>query len=470
MKLETLLARTVAGHSTDLHLQAGERPRVRLRGELVALEDCPAPDADVLEHMLLEHVSDERRERLRAQGQLDFSLENVAEHQWRVHYFYEAGGLAAAFRPLPKVIPSLADLGLPVELERLVHVNSGLILLTGATGTGKTTTLAAVLELINRTYSKVVVTLEDPIEYRFENHRSIIVQREVRRDTPSFSQGARDAIRENPDVLVIGELRDGETLREALAAAESGMLVFATLHANDAVQTVDRMLDLYPEDSPTLARVLISQCLQAIVSQVLVQTTHGRGRRPACEVLFRTPAVAHLIRSGRSHELATVLQTGAGSGMRRRDDSLEELVEAELITAEEGLSHASDPGGFERREAIRGKLREDVHSERRHAERVEAQQLVEVSVLDDVGRRSVPFLVRTLDLSSGGLRVEIGRPVLIGSRLHLTLQLGAELIDAIATVRTVSNRDDGGFEAGLRFESLSDECRVLIEDAVARRK
>ena len=141
MKLETLLARTVAGHSTDLHLQAGERPRVRLRGELVALEDCPAPDADVLEHMLLEHVSDERRERLRAQGQLDFSLENVAEHQWRVHYFYEAGGLAAAFRPLPKVIPSLADLGLPVELERLVHVNSGLILLTGATGTGKTVSL-----------------------------------------------------------------------------------------------------------------------------------------------------------------------------------------------------------------------------------------------------------------------------------------------------------------------------------------
>jgi len=349
LDLDALFAKVVAADASDLHLRVGSKPRLRIHGELQVEPGSPEVAAADLATLLAKSLHEGQRRRFEEEGEVDCSFLDATGARYRANFFRDAAGIAASFRCIPSKLRTLGELGLPDEVEELAHLRHGLVLVTGATGSGKSSTLAAVIDLINARYARHVVTLEDPVEFVHVDQRSMVRQRSVGDDVPSFASGVRDALRADVDVLLIGELRDLETTRAALSAAETGMLVFATLHTNDAAQTVDRLIDVFPPGEQEQVRAMLAESLQAVLSQVLLPRADHQGRVVATEMLVSTSAIEALIREGRTHDIPTFLQSGRDKGMWRLDDSLEKLLRQGVISRDEALSVARNRTRFDNR-------------------------------------------------------------------------------------------------------------------------
>jgi twitching motility protein PilT len=328
--------------ASDLLLTVGAPPLMRIDGALTPIPGEPTLTAADTERIVLQLAGDDLAHRLHDEREIDFSFGWADRARLRANAFHQRGALSLSLRIIPFEIPSMEELGLPSATDRLVRLPQGLILVTGPTGAGKSTSLAAMLDWINTHRACHIVTIEDPIEYVHRNKRSAVDQREVGIDTLSFERGLRAAFREDPDVLLIGEMRDNETIRAALTLAETGHLVFATLHTNDAAQTVDRIVDVFPAEQQAQIRIQLAGSLQAILSQRLVARSGG-GMVAAFEVLMATYAVRNIIRDGRSNQLRNVILTGAQEGMQTLEMALSELVNTDVCSFEEASAHTLFP-------------------------------------------------------------------------------------------------------------------------------
>ncbi|MFG1925881.1 type IV pilus twitching motility protein PilT [Cryptosporangium sp. NPDC048952] len=336
--LNAMLAALVRTGGSDLHLTVGAPPMGRINGALTPLpdyEDLAPADTAALARAATDATQWETYERVR-EVDLAYSVEGVS--RFRVNLFTQRGSCAAAFRVIPHVIRPLEELGVPESVSRFAGLPRGLVLVTGPTGSGKTTTLAALLDLANRTRAAHIVTIEDPIEFLHHHRRCLVNQREVGGDTKSFSNALKAALRQDPDIILVGELRDLETTSTALTAAETGHLVLATLHTQSATQTIDRIIDIFPSDQQPQVRAQLSTALQGVVSQALAARSDGRGRVIITEIMSLTPAIRNLIREGKNHQIASFLQAGAGEGMLSFDQHLAERVRQQVITFEHGLT------------------------------------------------------------------------------------------------------------------------------------
>lgn len=330
--LDAFAASALAAGASDLHIAADAPATVRVDGELRPLDDSPLP-ADSLRTTLRSLLSAEAAARLDAEGQVDVSA-TLAGRRFRLNVYVQRGTVAAALRAVPERVPTLASLSLPAAVETLTAVPRGVVLVTGATGSGKSTTLAAMVDQINRARAAHLITIEDPIEFVHHNQRSLVQQREVGTDTASFSGALRGALRQDPDVVLLGELRDLDTIETALHAAETGHLVLATLHTQSAAQTVNRLIDVFPAGQQEQIRTMLSSTLAGVVAQELLPLASGTGRVAACEVLVVTDAVRNLVRTGKVEQLDHQLQTGGAHGMQSLDQSLGELVASGAIAYE----------------------------------------------------------------------------------------------------------------------------------------
>ncbi len=340
--------------ASDLFLSAGEQPRIRVDGVVEAV-DGPVVDGPQVLALVGAALTDARRTELEETGSADLALEldvAGARRRLRASLFEHHHGLAVALRPIRERAPGLEELNLPDDLLTLCSLRHGLILVTGAAGSGKSTTLASLVEHINRTRACHIVTLEDPIEFEHANRRAIVHQREVGRHVASFSAGLRAALRESPDVILVGEMRDRATIAAALTAAETGHLVLSTLHTGDAASAIDRIIDAFPGHQQPQARLQLASCLRAVVTQILVPSTRRPGRVPAIEKLVITDGVACQIRDGRNHQVSSLIQAGGGEGMITLERSLASLVRSGKITEQTALAHARDERGL--RNLIRG--------------------------------------------------------------------------------------------------------------------
>jgi len=333
--------------ASDLHLKPGMRPRYRILGELQDVPGIQPLSEEEVEHLTREILTEDQERWYSEAGELDFAYGDVKSGRFRCNYYREHRGHSACYRRIPVEIPTLKDLNLPPTLEALIHCRSGIVLITGPTGSGKTSTLAALIDLINTQYRMHIITLEDPIEYLQPSKKSVVHQRGLHYDIVDFPSGVRAALREDPNILLIGEMRDLETIRLALTAAEVGCLVFATLHTNSAAQSIDRIIDVFPADEQPQIRAMLSLSVAGIVSQVLLRRVDTGGRIPATEVLFGTPAVQNLIRENKVQEITSVIQAGKQQGMHTMDDSLVGLVTKKLVNPEEAYSYAENKGYFE---------------------------------------------------------------------------------------------------------------------------
>jgi twitching motility protein PilT len=340
--VDRLLDYAVRSSASDLRLGSDEKILLRVDGALTQVGERPLGREQV-DQFVGELLDEAQRERLARAGQVDFSTSLPGVARFRGNAYRHQGGVAVTLRAVPYEVPTLAELGLPSSLARLTSFHQGLVLITGPAGCGKSSTLAALLRLINEERRDHIVTIEDPIEYIHAPLRCSVNQRQVGRDTASFARALKAALREDPNVIAIGELRDLETISLALTAAETGHLVLATLHTGGAVRTIDRVVGAYPPDQQPQIRTMFSESLRAVVSQRLVHRADGRGRVPAYEVLLGTRAVANLIRDQKTFQIRSVLQTGASQGMVLLDASLAALVRDRTITREEALRHAEDP-------------------------------------------------------------------------------------------------------------------------------
>ena len=330
-------------NASDLHLTVGAPPMVRVRGELQALDGYPQLTSKDTRDIVYAILSNDQRKRLEKEWQVDFSYSVPRMGRFRVNAYMQRASVGAAFRLIPSEIKSVDQLGLPAVVHDFVKKPRGFVLVTGPTGSGKSTSLAAMIDEINQTRSEHILTIEDPIEFLHRHKKCVVNQREIGNDAQSFSLGLKAALRQDPDVILVGEMRDLETISTALTAAETGHLVFATLHTQDTAQTIDRIIDVFPPHQQQQVRVQLSVALQGIVTQQLLPTADGSGRVAACEVLALTPAVRNLIREGKTHQIHSVLQTGGAKGMQSMDASLAQLVRAGKITrelAESALDHA----------------------------------------------------------------------------------------------------------------------------------
>jgi twitching motility protein PilT len=321
-----VLTRMVAAGASDVHLSAGFPPAIRDKGRIVPLEGMAPVTPQQTREVIYSILNDDQRKRFENNQQLDFAyaIPNVA--RFRVNCFMQRGAVGAAFRLVPHEVPSLDSLGVPQILRDLTQKPRGFVLVTGPTGSGKSTTLAAMLDVINTEREDHILTIEDPIEFLHRHKHSIVNQREVGTDVPDFSLGLRAALRQDPDVILVGEMRDLETISTALTAAETGHLVFATLHTQSTSQTVDRIIDVFPPEQQQQVRTQLSIALQGIVTQQLLPTADGRGRAVACEVLIPTPAIRNLIREGKTHQIYAAVQTSGAVGMQTMDADLARLV------------------------------------------------------------------------------------------------------------------------------------------------
>ena len=347
MRIEILLEEVVRRRASDLHLQVGLPPMLRIDGSLMpaALDDA------TVSKLIFAILDDDQRQVLLRDKEFDFSFAFGTLGRFRVNAFHERGSLAAALRLIPNEIKSIGELGMPAAVAEFANYPRGLVLVTGPTGSGKSTTLAAIVDKINSEKSAHIITIEDPIEFTHKSKKSVVVQREVHYDTYSFSAALRSSLRQDPDVVLIGEMRDLETISAAITIAETGHLVFATLHTNSASQSVDRMIDVFPPHQQPQVRAQLSNILMAICSQRLVPAIDG-GRVVASEILIANSAVRNIIREGKSYQLDAVIQTGAELGMQTMDRTLAGLVQAGTVTYEEARNYAVDLGEFER--IIRG--------------------------------------------------------------------------------------------------------------------
>lgn len=346
-RLHQLLRTTGEQGGSDLHLVAGLEPRIRKHGALEPLAGEPALSAEALSEILSEGVAADAWHEYQRTGDLDFAIAVAGVARFRGNYLRQEHGPSAVFRTIPERIATLEELALPPVLARLADLRSGLVLVTGPTGSGKSTTLAAIIDRINRTSARHIVTIEEPVEFVHTNQRSIFSQREVGADTVSFAAALRAAIRQDADVILVGEMRDLETISLALKAAEMGALVFGTLHTNSAAKTIDRLIDVFPADEQPQARLSLSESLAAIVAQLLLPRADGSGRVAVHEILLRTPGLPNLIREGNVPMLANVLQAGKKDGMQLLDETLWDLVQRKLVTARDAAAKAQDKSRFE---------------------------------------------------------------------------------------------------------------------------
>ncbi len=341
-RIDRILEFAVSQRASDVHILSGERVLLRCDGELAFAGDAVL-EAAAVERLVAEVLDPRLRERLDRDGQIDFSWTIAGRARFRGNVYRHQRGLGLVLRAIALEVPTLASLGLPNTLAKLTNHHQGLVLLTGPAGCGKSSTLAALLRLINEERQDHIVTVEDPIEYLHTPLRCVVNQRQVGRDTGSFARALKAALREDPDIIAIGELRDLETISLALTAAETGHLVLATLHTGSAIRTVDRVVGSYPSNQQAQIRTMLSESLRAVVSQRLVRRADGQGRVPALEVLLGTRAVSNLIRESKSFQIRSVLQTGGAQGMCLLDISLAALVRSGVVTRAEALRHADDP-------------------------------------------------------------------------------------------------------------------------------
>jgi len=336
-RIDEILTLMTEREASDLHIASGSAPYLRIHGEMVKL-NYKDITPEVCQALIFEILSKTQRESFLDNWDLDFSYSLKGVGRFRVNVFRQRKGVAAVFRLIPEQIQTIQELGLPETLENLINVSEGLVLVTGPTGSGKSTTLASLIHTINVNQRAHIITIEDPIEFVHHNEQSLINQREVSSHTKSFHQALRAALREDPDVILVGEMRDLETISLALTAAETGHLVLATLHTNSATKTIDRIIDVFPEAQQAQIRVMLSESLKGVVAQSLVSRGDGRGRVPVVEVLVNTPAVANLIREGKTFQIPSSMQTGQVHGMVTFEAAMNDLVRKGIVSRQDGHS------------------------------------------------------------------------------------------------------------------------------------
>ncbi|HEX6186514.1 MAG TPA: type IV pilus twitching motility protein PilT [Pyrinomonadaceae bacterium] len=336
-RIDDLLRLMRSQGASDLHLTSGSAPFMRIDGEMVK-QNYKSVSAETCQSLIFEILTESQKELFENQLDLDFSYPLNSVGRFRVNVFMQRHGVAACFRLIPEDIKTIEELDLPGQLRELIDVSEGLIVVTGPTGSGKSTTLASLIHEINLKQQAHIITIEDPIEFVHQNYRSLISQREIASHTKSFHTALRAALREDPDIILVGEMRDLETISLAITAAETGHLVFATLHTNSAIKTIDRVIDVFPESQQTQIRVMLSESLRGVVAQALLPRPDRRGRVPAIEVLVNVPAVANLIREGKTHQIQTVMQTSRANGMATFETSTQDLIQKGLISKEDGMS------------------------------------------------------------------------------------------------------------------------------------
>ena len=346
--LHELLTVVLDRSASDLHLTSGSRPQIRLNGHLTPLEDFPELTPNVIQRVMYAAITQKQREKFEEVLELDFAYSVPGKARFRVNMYRQRDSVGAAFRLIPFEIKKLEDLGIPPSIANFAMMPRGFVLVTGPTGSGKSTTLASLVDLANRNRRDHIMTVEDPIEFLHTHQSCVVNQREVGEDTHSFANALKHVLRQDPDIILVGEMRDLETISVALTAAETGHLVFATLHTQDAAQTIDRIIDVFPPHQQQQVRVQLAGSLQGVVCQTLARTTDGRGRVVATEVLVATPAIRNLIREGKTHQIYSAMQAGSQHGMHTMDQHLADLVKRGQITFETALEKCHHIEDFNR--------------------------------------------------------------------------------------------------------------------------
>tara|TARA_B100002003_G_scaffold208634_1_gene203420 strand:+ start:34 stop:1086 length:1053 start_codon:yes stop_codon:yes gene_type:complete len=345
MDLNKLLAYSVDSGASDLHLSVGSIPMVRINGTMQPLNMDPIKQED-MEAILPQVLDEDQLKFFEERKEIDFSASLDGKGRFRVNFFNQIKGLAGVFRTIPEVVKDFDDLGIPPVLKALALLDRGLVLLTGPTGSGKSTTLAAMVDHINTQRKCHIITIEDPVEYYHETKECLINQRELGANTNSFANAMRSALREDPDVILVGEMRDLETISLALTAAETGHLVLSTLHTSSAVKTIDRIIDIFPSGQKGQIRSMLSESLEAVIAQKLLKTKDGKGRVPACEVMIANTAIRNLIREDRIYQIPSIIQSGGVDGMQSLDQDLQRLVSKGSIERKMAQSIAENPKLF----------------------------------------------------------------------------------------------------------------------------
>lgn len=363
-EIDKWLRKMLENKSSDLHLRTGAPPMWRIHGKMGAIPGEPVLDNQRLGGILREITSADRWQRFEEKLDLDFAYALGEEARFRVNYLNQIHGYGCVLRQIPARVQTLTELGLPEKLKDLPQYRNGLVLVTGPTGSGKSTTLAAIIDEINRHHHKHIITIEDPIEFVHKNLGSIVTQREVGVDTPEFAQALKDALREDPDVILVGEMRDLETIALAITLAETGVLVFATLHTNSAAKTVDRIIDVFPPGRQQQVRTMLATSLRAIVAQQLLRRADGSGRIAAHEILISSTGVSHMIREGHTEKIPSYIQSGRDQGMITMDGTLQSYLEEGLVTGEEAYMFAQDKTLFQEHFVLEAKPADDAKADK----------------------------------------------------------------------------------------------------------
>ena len=344
MDITELLSFSVKHKASDLHLSAGVPPMIRVDGDVRKI-NLPALEHRQVHSLVYDIMNDHQRKELEENLEVDFSFEVPNLARFRVNAFHQNRGVAAVFRTIPSTVLTLDELGAPDIFRQLAELPRGLVLVTGPTGSGKSTTLAAMIDHINENFHHHILTIEDPIEFLHENKRCLVNQREVHKDTLSFNNALRSALREDPDIILVGEMRDLETIRLALTAAETGHLVFGTLHTSSAAKTIDRIIDVFPGAEKDMVRSMLSESLRAVISQTLLKRIGG-GRIAAHEIMIGIPAIRNLIREDKIAQMYSVIQTGMIHGMQTMDQCLKQLLSRGLVSVQDAKAKATDPNSL----------------------------------------------------------------------------------------------------------------------------
>ena len=345
-KLEKILRTAVKYKASDIFISTGARPAIRINGDLIMVEDHPVLSKKMAEDYLLEILNENQKKTFEQTLDLDFSIDIEEIARFRVNMFVQRKGISAVFRLIPEKVMTLDELGMPAQLKRLAKLKKGLVIVTGPTGSGKSTTLAAILNEVNQNDKKHIITIEDPIEFVHKNAKSIVQQREVGVHTTSFQKALKASLRENPEVILLGEMRDLETIQLAITAAETGQLVLATLHTSGAANSINRIIDAFPYEQQNQIRAQLSESLEAVVWQSLMRTKDKKGRVAGLEVMFNNNAVANMIRKQATHQLNSVIETSSKEGMQTMKKAVTDLFHAGLITEETALENI--PKDFEK--------------------------------------------------------------------------------------------------------------------------
>jgi len=344
-KIDSFFKTLIESGGSDLHISEGQPPKIRVHGDVGPIRDAILTREE-MEGLLKEISGDKRWQRYMETGDLDFAYEMDENSRFRCNYMKHTNGLGAVFRLIPTRISSLEELGLPSVIKQFGHLRSGLVVVTGPTGSGKSTTLAALIDYINTSFSRHIVTIEEPIEFVHSNKMCIITQREVPDQTPTFARGLKAALREDADIVLLGEMRDLETISLALTAAETGQLVFGTLHTNNARKTIDRLIDVFPSDQQQQVRTMLAASLRGVVAQLLLKRSDKPGRLAVNEILFANQAAASIIREGQTQKLQDVIIGGRGEGMQFMDDSIMENLKAGRVSGTEAYMKAIEKDRF----------------------------------------------------------------------------------------------------------------------------